>query len=135
MGTLTAFIFVGTSHPNHGGINPTHYMTLSENSRPCLELRSFDDNKEIVRIIPTIENTIDDIHFIIHSFVLKKNTSNQDFNFKEMYELFSDDERKLLYEEVKTGLKDINMKIVYNLLDGSVLLGQTNKIKEYPTKY
>jgi len=133
MGTLTAFIFIGTSHPNHGGINPTHYITLSENSRPCLELKSFDNNKEIIRIIPTIENMIDDIYFLIYSFIIKKNKSNQDFHLKEMFELYTDEERKLLYEEVKTGLKGINMKIVFNLLDGSVLLCQTDKIKEYPT--
>jgi len=38
MGTLTAQFLVGKTHPNHGGINPTHYLFLSENSRPVFTL-------------------------------------------------------------------------------------------------
>jgi hypothetical protein len=33
MATLTAQILVGGSHPNQGGINPSHYLFLSESSR------------------------------------------------------------------------------------------------------
>jgi len=135
MGTLTAFIFIGTSHPNHGGINPTHCITLSENSRPCLILKGIDDNEEIIRIIPTIENMVDDIHFLVYSYVLKKNFTNKDFHLKEMYELFTDDERKIIYDEVKSGLKSIDIKIVFNILDGSTLLNQLEKVKEYPNDY
>ena len=37
MATCTAQILVGLAHPNHGGINPSYQLFLSENSRPCWE--------------------------------------------------------------------------------------------------
>jgi hypothetical protein len=37
MGTWTAQILVGHSHPNHGGIGAGYQLFLSENSRPCWE--------------------------------------------------------------------------------------------------
>ena len=37
MATWTAQILVGLAHPNHGGINPSYQLFLSENSRPCWE--------------------------------------------------------------------------------------------------
>ena len=37
MGTWTAQILVGRSHPNHGGIGARYQLFLSENSRPCWE--------------------------------------------------------------------------------------------------
>jgi len=135
MATLTAFIFVGTSHPNHGGINPTHYISLSENDRPCLILRNVENNQNIIRIIPTVDCMIDDIYFMIYSFILKKNYTNYDFNMKTMYDLFTDEERELIYNEVKTVLSGIDMKVVFNILDGSTLLYKLDKIKQYPNDY
>ena len=35
MATLTPQILVGIPHPNHGGINPSHFLFLSENNRPA----------------------------------------------------------------------------------------------------
>ena len=135
MATLTAFIFIGTSHPNHGGINPSHYITLSENSRPCLQLKMIDNEQEIIRIIPTVENMIDDIYFLIYSFIFKKKYTNYDFHLKEMYELFDADERNNIYNEVKTELQGMDIKVVFNILDGSTLLDQLDKIKQYPNNY
>ena len=135
MGTITAFIFVGTSHQNHVGINPTHFISLSENDRPCLILRKIEDNKEIIRIIPTIECMIDDIHFLVYSFILNKNYTNYEYNLKEMYQLFTDDERKTIYDEVKNGLQGIEIKLVFNILNGSSLLNQLDKIKNYPNDF
>ena len=37
MGTWTAQILVGRSHPNHGGIGARYQLFLGENSRPCWE--------------------------------------------------------------------------------------------------
>ena len=135
MGTFTAFIYIGKSHPNHSGIIPSHSIILSENSRPCLQLNSIENNKEIIRIIPTIENMIDDIHFLVYSFVLKKNHTDFNFHLKEMYQLFSEEERKKLYEEVKNGLQNTELKIVFNILDGSSLLNKIDCIKQYPNDY
>jgi len=135
MGTLTAFVFIGTSHQNHGGINPTHYISLSENSRPCLQLRRMDNNKEIIAIIPTVECMVDDIHFLVYAFVLEQKYKNFDYNLKEMHQLFTDDERKSIYDEVRNGLKGINIKLVFNILAESTLLNQLDKIKQYPNDY
>ena len=71
MATTTATIFVGYAHPNHGGINPTHYIQLSENSRPALILHSIDDKEETKVMIPTLENMIDDVYLMIAVCVLK----------------------------------------------------------------
>lgn len=38
MSTVTAHCMVGTAHPNHGGIIPTHTIYLNENSHPVLTL-------------------------------------------------------------------------------------------------
>jgi hypothetical protein len=135
MGTLTAFIYIGTSHPNHSGIIPTHFITLSENDRPCLQLKSIDTNKEIISIIPTIENMIDDIHFIVYSFVLEKGYTDLNYHLKEMSQLFTEEERKKIYEEVKKGLQNMDIKIVFNILDGSSLLNKLDSIKLYPNDY
>jgi hypothetical protein len=135
MASLTAFIFIGNPNIYHGGINPTHYITLSENSRPCLTLKVFDKEKEILRIIPTYENIIDDIYFLIYSFVFKKKYNVNDFHLKEMHELFSKEERNSIYNEVKQGLMDINIKVVFNILAGSTLLTQLQNIGQYPDDY
>ena len=71
MATTTATIFVGYAHPNHGGINPTHYIQLSENSRPALILHSIDGKEETKVMIPTLENMIDDVYLMIAAYVLK----------------------------------------------------------------
>ena len=134
MGTLTSFIFIGYSHPNHGGINPTHCISLSENSRPCLVLRNID-GKEIDKVIPTVECMVDDIYFMIYNSVLKLYKQDFIFNGKEMYSLFNSDERNGLYNEVKTKLVNLDLKIVFNILDGSSLLNRIDDIKNYLIDY
>ena len=135
MGTITAFVYIGTAHPNHGGINPSYCITLSENSRPCLKLMDFESNSEIIKIIPTIENMIDDIYFLLSSFIVNKKYNKDDFYLKEMYEIFTEDERKQLYSKIKNELKDINLKIVFNILDESTLLNQLEKVQQYSIDY
>lgn len=36
MATTTATIFVEHAHPYDGGINPTHFIQLTENNRPFI---------------------------------------------------------------------------------------------------
>lgn len=68
--TVTATIIIGTPHLFHGGIIPTHIIFLSENDRPALILRSLKDEEERI-VIPTIENTVNDIFLIIAVYLLK----------------------------------------------------------------
>ncbi len=75
MATFTAQILVGSPHPNHGGINPTHSLFLSENSRPAWILvdpypDSGPRNSRIVWI-PTLENMLEDALLMIAVYVCK----------------------------------------------------------------
>lgn len=68
MGTITAQILIGTGHPYHGGIIPTHALWLSENSRPAWRCHPFErslDPKEHWEErqcvwIPTYDNMLED---------------------------------------------------------------------------
>ncbi|NLO72159.1 MAG: hypothetical protein GX102_14695 [Porphyromonadaceae bacterium] len=138
MATITTTIFIGQSHPNHGGISPTHIILLTENSRPSLTLRSMEGDQKPITIIPTIENMVDDIYLMIAVYVLKKiKTRKELYNEKNesLYEIFDEDSRKSMYRQVMTDLQKLNMKIVFNLLDGSNLIHQIEKIKQYPVDF
>jgi len=71
MATMTAQILVGRPHTNHDGINPTHYLFLSENSRPAWVLVSQNifpkEQRDHSRItwIPTVENMLEDALLMI----------------------------------------------------------------------
>jgi len=71
MGSLTAQIIVGSPHPNHDGINPTHFLFLSENSRPAwtlVEQNVFEPNRAQERgttWVPTIEGALEDALLMI----------------------------------------------------------------------
>lgn len=77
MATLTAQILVGSRHPNHGGINPTHYLFLSENSRPAwilVEQNVFpggETRNPRITWIPTIENMLEDALLMIAIHVVR----------------------------------------------------------------
>lgn len=68
MGTISAQILIGTGHPYHGGIIPTHALWLSENSRPAWRCHPFErslDPKEHWEErqcvwIPTCDNMLED---------------------------------------------------------------------------
>lgn len=78
MGTLTAQILVGNTHPYHGGITPTHALYLSENSRPAWTLMSHDvyARKEQPALqpvvwVPTVEHLLEDGVLMIWLLVAK----------------------------------------------------------------
>lgn len=66
MATLTAQILIGEGHPNHDGINPSHYLFLSENSRSAWVLLPENifsqSSKRTPKItwIPTVDNMLED---------------------------------------------------------------------------
>ncbi len=135
MPTTTAFIMVGKADQNHSGIIPNYYIQFTENDRPALILRSIEGEKEKKVIIPTIENTIDDIYLMIVIYVLKKITLPRElYNLKRisLYELLDDKERFEMYKEAQKILKDIKIKVVFNILDESHLLDLVSQIKNYP---
>jgi hypothetical protein len=139
MSTTTALILVGSSHPNHSGIIPTHLIRLTENSRPALILHSLDKNntKPLV-LIPTVEETIDDIYLMISAHILKLVNPSKELCGKDrisIYDLFDTSERQKLYYSSRHHLKGKEIKVVFNILEDSLLLGQIQRIQEYPTDF
>jgi len=138
MATTTAIILIGQAHQNHSGINPTHSIRLTENFRPSLILNSVEDKEEPIIIIPTVENMVDDIYLMISVFIIKGINPEKEIQTKErksLYDILSDQERYDLYEKSKTSIQKAKIKVAFNLLDGSHLLNQLDKIKQYPNDF
>ena len=77
MGSLTAQMLIGSPHPNHDGINPTHFLFLSENSRPAwllVEQNVFEPSgaqERGITWIPTVEGALEDGLLMIALHVLR----------------------------------------------------------------
>ena len=136
MATLSAFAIIGEIDEK-GNKNRTHFLVLSDNDRPCLELFKKDSNY-LAKIIPTPENMLDDIYFMIYTFVLKLKCFEKDFSeksAKSMYGLFSNEERTSLYNEVKLGLENKNLDIEFYVWSESRLCNKLDNVALYPVKY
>lgn len=135
MATTTAIILIGRTHPNSGGINPTHMIQFTENDRPALILQEIGGSLETEVVIPTVEDTVHDIYLTIAALVLKainpmKAVCNE--NRDSLYDIFEMHERRTLYSEARKAIEEYNIKVVFNILHGSHLLSQTDVIKTYP---
>ncbi|RKZ30120.1 hypothetical protein DRQ33_08150, partial [bacterium] len=134
MATLTAQILVGRPHPNHGGINPTHYLFLSENDRPAWML--FDQNifrKERqgyskITWIPTVENMLEDALLMIAIHILKNReivemakgfSSKIESKRVELYSNFNESQRNMLYQKCRE-ISDFP-KIIISVFRGSTI--------------
>jgi hypothetical protein len=138
MATTTATILIGRAHQNDSGINPTHFIQFTENDRPALILQAIEGESKKIAIIPTIENTIDDIYLMIAVFVLKALKPSKKINTitrKSLYEILNEDERKTLYKKTKDILTANRIKVVFNILDNSHLLNLLKQIKKYPNDF
>lgn len=135
MATTTAIILIGKAHQNSSGINPTHLIRLSENDRPALILQTLEGNEKSIVIVPTLENIVDDIYLMIAVFILNgiKPTKNINNNKRiSIDEILDNSERRSLYTESKKLIEKIEIKVVFNILDGSHLLNHIDIIKSYP---
>lgn len=138
MATTTAIILIGQADPNHSGIYPTHLIYLTENDRPALILESIEGNKKPIIVVPTVENMVDDIYLMISVFILKNLNLEKKIQTKDrksIYEILNEQERFVLYEKAKTSIQTSEIKVVFNILDGSHLLSQIDKIKQYPNDF
>ncbi|MDR0302077.1 MAG: hypothetical protein LBI04_07190 [Treponema sp.] len=136
MATITAFILIGTADQNHSGIIPTHYIALYEGDHPSLSLYKFDNSKEIIRIKPAVEKLVDNIYLLIHTFILKAEVNSiNTLNGKEIHNLYNDRRKKITYEQIMENLKTYDLKVVFNILAGSTLLNQLDRIKDYPNDF
>lgn len=138
MATTTAIILVGYAHQNNSGINPTHIIRFTENDRPALILQNLEVNNDHKVIIPTLENTVNDIYLMIAVFILKKVSPSKEihnFNRESLYDILDKNERFILYSDAKKIIEETNIKVVFNILDDSHLLNQIDLIKSYPNDF
>jgi len=144
MGTLTAQILVGTPHLYHGGIAPSHYLFLSENSRPAWILvnQNIFDESEVkenrIVWIPSVENMLEDALAMIAIHVIKNKQiidfaqrmyKNIEGPHLEVYENLTESQRQEIYQECR---RNENWpKIVVTVMKGSSIKHQISVLKKY----
>ena len=150
MGTFTAQILVGKSHPYHGGIIPSHEIYLSENDRPAwiLEANScnkqIDDAEDMKRIIwtPTLENLLNDAMLMIALYIIKdssvvelskKHFKNNDSIRVQLYEDISKECLEELYKQSKFVMYPV--KVILSVFIGSSLINHVTRLSEYMIDY
>ncbi|MEB1808870.1 MAG: hypothetical protein LPK26_16540 [Bacillaceae bacterium] len=139
MGTFTAQLLVGHSHPNDGGIyGITHTLHLSENSRPAWVLQTAGDGrKNEITWIPTLENMLDDALLMIGIYVLKDEAlckmigcyfSNKQKNYIELYDI-----EPIHLSEMRARCHELSsdLKIMISVFEGSTVQRQLHAISEY----
>ncbi len=97
-------------------------------------LNSIEDKEEPIILNPTVENMVDDIYLMISVFIIKVIDPEKEIQTKgrkSLYDILSDQERYDLYERAKIFIQEAKIKVAFNLLDGSHLLNQLDKIKQY----
>lgn len=138
MATTTATIFIGKTHPYHSGIIPTHLIQLTENDRPALILQDLKAINNKIVIIPTVENVVDDIFLMIAVYVYNLITPPKKLDNPSrdsLYELLTDQERIIIYQNVKRAIQGTNIKVVFNILEYSHLINLIEEIKKYSVNY
>lgn len=151
MATLTAQILIGTEHPFHDGINPTHFLFLSENDRPALilvEENIYFENKSSQKIIwiPTVENMFEDALLMINFHVLKAKKltdllDDNELDLNKSHDTLYDFYKKLFQKKkitqdelnalnIKIFKEYNNAKLVISVLKESSLYRQINTIKK-----
>ena len=116
MATKTAQILIGSPHPHDDGIIPSHYLFLSENSRPSWQLvkenlYNEEKNKYLKIIwIPTVENMLEDGLLMVAVHVLKNQEILEianDYSVKleskrlELYSDLDEEQRNNLYQKCR----------------------------------
>ena len=144
MATLTAQILIGRPHPNHDGINPTHYLFLSENDRPAWILVNqnvFHGERlghSKITWIPTVENMLEDALLMIAIHVCKNRDlidHTKGFNARiqtdrlEMYTDLKESQRKQLYQECRA-ITDFP-KVIVSVFRGSTIEKQLPLLEQY----
>lgn len=143
MGTMTAQILVGSSHPNHDGIQPTHWLFLSENSKSAWVLTSqniFEEDITTNQIIwiPSIDNMLEDAFLMIAIHIeqnpevidlAKSFSKNIGAERLELYEEFKDSQRQQLYEKCRQMSQF--PKVIISVFQSSTIQMQLKIIEQY----
>ena len=155
MGTWTAQILVGNSHPNHGGITAGYQLFLSENDRPCWEcfpifpprLGEVLKNEGHTVWIPPSPGSILECGLLmvaLHCFdpmarlpVNKELVSSAKSMSKKIMDKFvdmsilTDKQFKELYDMAKKIKINDSDKLIVTVLAGSSITGQIKELKKH----
>ena len=155
MGTWTAQILVGRSHPNHGGIGARYQLFLSENSRPCWECfpigpsspgQVWKNEGHTVWIPPSPENILKCglLMVALHCFdpmarlpVNKELVSSAKSMSKKIMDKFvdmsilTDKQFKELYDMAKKIKINDSTKLIVTVLAGSSITEQLKELKKH----
>jgi hypothetical protein len=138
MGTITAQVMIGGSHPNDGGISPAYTMFLHEGSRAAWQLKKEGDLSQEVVWIPTVENMLEDGLLLVALYVERDEAMVAFVESKlgrslprrlEVYEAFDDVTRAELYQICRNRL--FGSKLILSVLSGSHLLLNLDPLKWY----
>jgi len=137
MSTVTATILVGSAHQNHGGINPTHQLLLTENSRPAWSLFDMPSANPRSVWVPTVEDMLEDGLLMVGLLVVQDagliaaaRAFRRGYSDRvEMYDDIDESERRRLYELCR-GLGPATKRVV-TVLEGSSLAGQLGVLRRY----
>ena len=144
MAALTTQILIGSPHPNDGGIIPSHFLFLSEGSRPAWILvnQNIDQTEKHkhskITWIPTLENIFEDALLMIAVHICKNKeilNKAKDFNaniqadWMEMYTDLNESQRLQLYQECRT-IENYS-KIIVSTFRGSAIEGQLSILEQY----
>lgn len=141
MGTFTAQILVGSGHPNHDGIEPSHRLYLSENSRLSwilLPETLAAPGGSKVTWIPTVENTLEDALLMIGIHVVRdpeivelasQFIASKENNWVVMYEDVEQVHREMLYQRCRA--LENTFKLVITVLRGSAIDEQLKVLSDY----
>lgn len=144
MATLTAQILIGSAHPNHDGINPTHYLFLSENHRPAwllVDQNIFQDDRSgftKVTWIPTFENMLEDALLMVGINILKNREIIEmakcvfreiEAKRVELYSNFSESQLNTLYRKCREITN--YPKMIISVFKGSTIEKQLAVLEKY----
>ena len=155
MGTWTAQILVGRSHPNHGGIGARYQLFLGENSRPCWECfpigpsspgQVWKNEGHTVWIPPGPENILKCglLMVALHCFdpmdsraVNKELVSSAKSMSKKIMDKFvdmsilTDKQFKELYDMARKIKINDSTKLIVTVLAGSSITGRLKELKKH----
>jgi hypothetical protein len=144
MATLTAQILIGGAEISHHGINPTHFLFLSENDRPAwilVDQNVFqEDQSSFSKItwLPTVENMLEDALLMVAIHVLKDREMlriakdvniRTDAKWVEFYSNLDENSRNRLYKRCRT-IPDFP-KLIISVLKGSTIENQLAALDNY----
>lgn len=144
MATLTAQMLIGSPHPQHDGILPTHYLFLSENNRPVLVLvqqnifQSKEEKPYSITWIPTKENMLEDALLMIAVNVLRDKEILEivesegikiDSNRFDLNDDINELQRNQLYQKCRS--VENFPKVILSFFEGSSLKGRLGVLKYY----